>query len=522
MRKTGRYIVPAVLVALVVAGLVVWWSGYGESVRWGRGPLMVSERAYYEARVKRIVNLWQEMSCLAPHDEQWRFVPPYQTYLVIDLRRRALWIEDQGQMMEETHCGLPAQMTWEAHLVDPNGPRKLGDLVRLQCRGIRPDRWRHELLFLVGSSQTNEYYAFDFDSVSHPEIRYGTGPYTFAGMAPLQKNSMDCFDSMLVDDAEYEQVRRTAPGAPQESAARQHAAEVCARMAPWLAVEKKLCQTMENKVMGAGFDLRGLTVEPGPDYSAGHADMRATRDGFLQRLFHRVSRAETYLRIDHLGEGVWYVHSAGITAKRPASPRAGGRQLQFEFVVSAGKSLSRAEQRKWISKGREYRKDRLQVPARWRIELANGTIIELVGIHDHLSEAKPWWGPDGTLLERAPYVPVKQFAVRPPEPTFYEIIWRAQLPPGAPVPEMNVELDSRASSRDRLIPIRDHRYGDREVDQPADNLMISACPFGKKSQEKTTLSLSIDFGGQGLTTIRFENVSLVPNKDFGFRIEAAK
>jgi hypothetical protein len=535
MRKKDRYILLAGLVVLVLAGITLWQWRHPGTVRWGHGQLTVSERAWHEARLKRLGNLLQKLALREPRDEQWRIVQPYETYLVIDLRRRALWMEERGQVIEESRCELPGQLTWEAQLADPNGARKLGDFIRLQCRGIMPAQWWPEFLALVGYSRPGEYSAFYFKG-GYFASGYGKSPFIFTHSERLFPGT-DYYDSMLVGEAEYEQVRRTAAHGGPEAPVRQRVTEVRTNIAPWVAMEKQLYQTIEKKVIRAGFDLRQLTVEPGPDYSGGHAEIQAANDGFLPRLFHRVSHAETYLRIDHLGDGVWYVWSVRNPRQRRVSPFGGRKLLKFEFIVSGGKSLSASEQREWIRRGREYQKDMTRlpdrrkvqqrewlidqkdvarVPQRWKIELASGVTVELVGIHENPGEGKPWWGPDGTPLERAPCVLPKEYGPRDPGSKVYDIVWRTRLPAIFRNPTVAIELEGGASFPCRSA--RDYRYGDNSLDSLETDLTTAACRL-EETQEKTTLTLRLDLGGRRPVYIRFENISLAPNRDFGFRIE---
>jgi len=63
----------------------------------------------------------------------------------------------------------------------------------------------------------------------------------------------------------------------------------------------------------------------------------------------------------------------------------------------------------------------------WKATLANGATVELIGLSYNPSKGQPWWNPDGTKLQQAPYVNDRSvFSGQPRRTTAYEYAYRAR------------------------------------------------------------------------------------------------
>jgi hypothetical protein len=549
MRKAGRYILLAALVMLAVAGLALWWwtryGGPSRPVRWGRGRFTVSERAYCEARVKRILRTWQQTWQTADSGRDGRLKPPYDVYLVIDTARRAVWIEDGGQILEASRAELPKQLTWKLYRDEGKRLAPLPDVTRFKCRGIEVGRFKGrglyrsrfwpEMIWLVGRGQGNDRLGFYFNCHSRgSDPAYRTGDSQKKWPAPRLEEGVDYHPSIVVRADEYEQVRRVWAGAgAAESAARPEQQPVDPRQAAWSKVEPKLYQTIESQVNGLGFHLYSLEVEPGPGWSAAHAHVSAIRRDFAsanrrnlwQRLFGGWQFADCYLKIDSLGDRLWYASTAPCRL-------SGARVLELEFLVSEGETVSPEEQSRRLAQGREKQHPTAPPASPWQVTLANGATIAVLGICKVTGEEPYWWGPDG---RREPSVPEFYSESRPEAKELarrYEIVWLVDWPLRAfGATHFSWSVQSRGDPLPLSCPARD-RYGELyRGSSVMENVQtggsrqsrVIRCFYAggimcRAADPQTTFSLGLRIG-QGYTEwVTFQNISLRPGEDPGFAI----
>jgi hypothetical protein len=523
MQKTTRYMLLTALALLAIAILAMWRLVQGtgadgsDLVRWGHGRLTASEEAYYGNRIAGIISAWQQMPRNADREKDGRLKQPYDICLVIDTARRAIWIEDRGQILEAYRSEFPSQMTWKALDDSGNGPTPLADTVRLKYRGMNTDCHYPEMIWLTGQRGTNECLAFQFNCSSQSRSRvHGGGTFKPSHNAPARKDGVNYYGSIIVSDAEYEQSRRAwaALGIEESSVPRQQG-QADPRQAAWLRVEKKLYQEVENQVMKAGFTLRHLEVNVGPDYSAAHARLGGGSDNLIRSLIGRAASFEAYLTIDRLGDDLWYVKTSA-DPRWPGGRRPGLRntELDLEFVGSANSPVAKSDVPGWIAKGRKKQEPVMQPPSKWRATLANGTTIEFLGLCENPSGDRPWWGPDGSDLDYAPYFNREPYDRPRDDRRIYEIAWRV-LPPGAAQGRGTTSL--LAGNVGSYYRMTRDRYGNGT---PA-GLHAEGYAFDK-ALTKTTLTLGVKFGDQDYQYAHFKNISLVRGRNQDFEMEVAK
>jgi len=520
MPQNGRYILLAALALLTIGGLALWAflqgtdADDGNLVRWGQGPLAVSEAAYYESRVGEIVHAWQRRWRTAEVDAAGRFRQPSGVYLVIDTTQPALWLEDRGQVLEAYRCELPAQMTWSLFGDEGSGPQPLPGVARFQRRGVNTDQLRPEMISLKGSGKAGGSMVFSFDCTTYGgDHAAGVGLVSTSWAPPPRKADVDYYESIVVAEAEYEEARRAwvteaAPGLSTSPAQ----SPVDARQAAWRRVEKKLYQEIENQLAQAGYALQRLEVTAGPDFSAAHARFDGVCDSVLRRFGGSSLAAGRYLAIDHLGDDIWYVKNAA-DPRRPGFG-SGPAEPDFEFVVSAAGAVPKAEVAGWIAQGREKQKPTVRPPAKWRATLPNGVTVELLGLCESPSGGKSWWGPDGHDLGFAPYFHSKPFGWLPSDRRICEIAWRVLRPAG--FRSVHTTMSAEGARGSYSQEIRD-RYGNRIL---AD-LQAQAFDFDP-AQTRTTWTVGIGSSEQDLQYVRFKDISLVRGENQGFVIEAGK
>jgi hypothetical protein len=520
MPKTGRYLLIVALVLLVLAAILRWGTGRATEADdikladWGSGDLKASEEAYYGDRISEIVNTWMQMGQRAEHDPEGRLREPYRTFLVIDCEQCEIRVEDGGHVLEEYRSELPRKMTWTLHHDGGSGASPLGPVVRLKYRGIDPDRQNPEIVWLV-AQRPNDFLAFHFTCRDQGRSHIYGRPFQAYHSAPARKEGVEYYASILVNDAEYEQSRlsgveakagKVSPLVPQKTGLDEN-------RAAWSRVRKKLYQVIEGQVLRRGFHLRHLQVVPGPDYCAAHAEMTVTKDGLIEDILGRLVSIDPYLMIDYLGDDIWYARIVPNPQRPGLRPGKANplEQLPLEFLVSAGQAVPSSERQGLIEKGRTRQRESTKFQPGWTITLPNGAVVGLIGVCECPSEGKRWWGPDGSPIDYRPCF-ARELTVRGMgDRKVFEVAWQVRRP----------DDDRRAMSVQHFFEDGFPFDARRSCDRYGVVLFAAqhyAYVFGK-SQKKTTLRVDADLGGEGVCQVRFKNISLVPTRDFGFRIE---
>ncbi len=491
-------------------------SGDENGLEWGKDDLSAAARSYYIHAMTRTVETWQEDARNAEQDvSTGRLAEPYRTYLVFDTTKPAMWIEKDGRALPETFLDLPEGLTWTLYHSRPEGTSELGGLVRLQIRGRYTKRLFPEMLHLSGYRDGTGHIGVNFRAVSCGSSS-GSGRLVLKTQGLERKEGVNCYESLVVSDSQYAARQRL----PAETAAVRRHPEganqtdpfgLQANLANWRKVEKRLYQEMEQQMLQAGYPLQSVDVREGPDYTSAGAKVSGRRRGRGFGLVRRgPSSIETYLRIDYLGQGVWYAKS-GAHPQISSNPRG---TVDLEFLVCAVEEIAEEEREAWLEKGREKQLPCPTAPSPWQVTLANGVRIEFIGICESPSAGKQWWGPDGSPLERAPYCNTR-YLLRPrSDRSVFEIAWRVSRPNrGKGRSSTRSSLERSAGSGYR--PILD-RYGNTRHDIHAEGYT-----FGK-SRTKTALNYSIKIENEEYYGVTFKNISLVPGQDPGFTIELDK
>jgi hypothetical protein len=495
--------------ALVTFGIVTCWrlgrsdkAGDTPLVNWGVGDLRKSEEAYYGGRVFGILDAWRDMGRRADRSPDGQPTGPEDIHLVIDPARPAVWLEDRGQVLEKHRTELPEQLTWTALHDDGSGAKPLDGIVRLKYRG--PDRksQRPEMVWLVGQRR-DEYVAFHFNGQEQGRSHIKGSRFKPYHSAPARKQDVGYYDSIVVSEAQYRasqsrwatQGPRTAPGdeQPQRPADEQ--------MDAWSRVERRLYQAIEGQVNVAGWGLVQLQVNPGPDYSAAHADLVVVSRRFLKR-FGDQSCPPVHLKIDHLGDGIWYVRSA----TDPRRPLAGEPvPVHLEFLVRAGEPIDPAARSWWLDKGRKIPTG-LVPDGPWKTTLASGAIVEFIGICEDPSGGGPWWGPDGSGVRCPPCFNREAPSHSVGDRRILRLVWRVQRPKGPSI----------ASNYDFADGFGSHSYNPRDRHGVEHTNVYCHDWVFEKGLKQTTLTLGAD---DDEPRVMVKNLSLVPGQDSGFEIE---
>jgi hypothetical protein len=239
----------------------------------------------------------------------------------------------------------------------------------------------------------------------------------------------------------------------------------------------------------------------GPDYSAAIGSVTAGHARLLRLPWQRSRSESVSLRIDHLGNDVWYARSAAPSHVAASK----GPGLDIELLVSAGGRIPAGERRRLLDEGRSRQASVTQVPSKWRMVLPSGAGIELIGICENPSAGRTWWGPDGSLLDYRPYFNdepcPRQYVTTGQD--IYEIAWVTHGP--------GVSASVYRELRELMQQMRD-RYGETLFTPCAAYFAVD------KSTQVTNLTFQVQTQGKGSEWVVFRDVSLVRGEDHGCEI----
>jgi hypothetical protein len=486
-RTWARLIIAGLVIAAFAIGLYLCWSPIGRSPdpleSWGRGNPTISERNFYIGRIGQIIDHWFQTARKMDSDVDGRIKDIYRNLLVIDMDKQAIWIEDNGQMLKPYNTEFPVGLEWTCYHSTPKRNTELTGQIVLRFRGFHTGRLSPEFFCLVGQSPNSGHISFQFNGRTKVSD-YGAGQFSLKSYRfDSIGDSENLYGSLIVTDDEYQRYRNYVANpnilrSDKESKQSNGLLELEANKSDWNRIEKYLYTEIDKQVRKAGYELRNLSVEPGPDYSAGYAEVRGYNQGFLRGILGRPSSVEAYLKIDYLGNDIWYAKSA-VNPLRPIPAR---QRLDCEFLICPQGDVPTPTRKELIEKGRQKQQQDGSVPeSKWKAVLSNGATVEFIGICENPSAGKTWWGPDGSGLNYVPYINTEAYGRPREDRKIYEFAWRTTSPRGNQA--VTYSLEGSTGSYYRQIH---DRYGDRIIEG------LSANGYGfDKSQQKTTFKLGL-------------------------------
>jgi len=520
-RTWAKLIVTLLVIAGIAAGIYRQWywnkGDGGTAAVWGVGKLGTAEKSYYTSRISEIVVNWQNTRGTAERGEEARFKDSYKTLLVIDTARNAIWIEDNGQILQGNHTELSPNMKWTFYRATAQGSNELGAVTRIKLRGYNSNQNYPEQFHLVGSGRGAGHMDFHFRANGRGSGS-GSGPYTPPAFKSSREKAKDPYPSLVVTDAEYEQYRSSLSPAEPNSPDEQNTSDqsdVEKNKATWRKVEKLLYQEIDRQILAAGYGLRSIKIEPGPDFSAAHAEVGVRTEGVFRGMFGGYYWGDVYLIIDRLGDDIWYAADAP-NPQRPGSRR---HEIDLEFLVCPTGEIPQPKRDEMLKEGRKMQKPlTAAAPSKWKAKLPNGAIVQFIGICENPSAGKKWWGPDGTPMDYVPYLNSEAYGRNRDDRKIYEIVWKVKFPQmsdGSSGGGTTTNLEGSMGSYGRSV--RD-KYGN----QVQGNFSAEGYSF-EKSRKKTTLNIGVKVGRQSeYDRVEFQNISLAPGENQGFEIAPVK
>ena len=395
MRKAKIALIGAGLVSFIIVGVAAQWIrklDFLGTVTWGGPSLCVSERDYFMARMACLFDAWDSRR------SGDREPAGDEGYLVVDVENRLIWLEPQGLTSQCEYVQLPAALSWKLCYRLGNDVMKMPSLV---C--LRPFHEWHGALALVGRGTDRT----SFTCILHGPF-YGSMESRKGKLDPNTLSSSGAQKGLptilITDEQRLHQIAQNRPSTVTSEDALSPTGDnsdpLTRRKTIWRNLQKPLYQALEQEVIQHGYEVKRISVQPSPDYSAGLAgiSLQGGPTGRVSRFWSFVRRRskvpvpvpalpDLFFIIDAVSDGRWRCR----TAQRPENSRSGRMQIGFDFYIELPKSMPEAVPPR---AGPE-----LDTP-QWCVDINNGTRVELIGVCANLGTA--WWAPDGSVLDNWP------------------------------------------------------------------------------------------------------------------------
>lgn len=304
--------------------------------KWGEGFISYSEKAYYENHIIAIINKWKEEGNQSEN--------PLGTLLVIDLDKKALWVEDNGRINEDYYIEFPTATNcmFNNHNkiislekgriilknVDEEIAKKIPEKFSLMVSGIE----RFINITVIDTRQKG--------------LKIPVSVIT-------SKNLDDLNIPFVVTKDEYEQYIKSLANTfssqnDKESTSSESLSELDKNKAAWKRIEKNLYKKIEKNVNKAGYELVFISAEPFLDFTGVHSSVMGYNSNFVIEILNRNPEVYADLGIIHLENDIWYAASR-LPPKRTRSKR----EMKLEFVISPDGDISKTQEKQYIKQGRE-------------------------------------------------------------------------------------------------------------------------------------------------------------------------
>ena len=493
------------IIVLVIIAILAYMRFY-PSEEWGVGDLSPPERTYYSNHISDIVETWLATRKDADHyiEAGGLMKESYTTLLAIDTAANAIWIEDDGQIQQDWHTELPANMKWTLYRSTPTGSTELPGRTRVKIRGYYSEYHDGEQFDLVGTGRGWAQLGYSFTAVKKNSYGSYSRPFVPKPYLAGSQRTEKSYSSLVVSGSEYRRYLTSMPPPDPNYSVTQSPLE--RNKARFRKVEKRLYRQIGKSVTNKGFAVRHISIEPGPDYTAAQVNVGIIRKGMVHTYLRGRYCGGIYVQIDHVGNDTWYArnctHPRSINRRIPAD-------FNLEFLACPTGKIPRSKRKTLVKKGREIQGP--ASPSKYVAVLSGGVTVEFLGLCEHPAVGKKWWGPDGAALERAAYFTPQVYDVVDEDTKLYNIAWMIRRPKSARASVMDIHLDGARSSYSGKIL---DRYGNKMTrDFRAETRAF------EKSRKATTLEATIKLADGKSHRIKFENISLIPNQDPGFKIQ---
>ena len=311
--RLTRTIVSVILVAfilLAILALIMLMEKATRDVSWDKGKINASERGYFTDRVKKIVGNWRKNLKDHGYTRDGCAKEPYDTYLVIDTLKPAMWLESNGKILKHNYTDLPANMYWKHYRTGPAGNQGLPPVIRLKMRGMWTGQEYSEMICVQSYGRADDSLSFYFTS-GKVQTEYGKSGYKIQKWKSKnyqRRRKEDFYKSIIVSDAEwqtYQQKFASTAEQPMETVPADGDAE-----AAWYDIERELYQRIEEEVIMQGYNLWKMWLDVGPVFTAAKGKIILRYEGGTNSS-KRTSHLHdlNIVRTSLIGKDLWYVQS---------------------------------------------------------------------------------------------------------------------------------------------------------------------------------------------------------------------
>jgi len=502
MKKKRKNILRILVLALVVVGALVYWTGSSKvgDAGWGKGEIKTSEQFYYESRFRDIIKRWRDRAWSTKENVAGYFLVPYNEYLHVDLNKGAIWIEIDGKVHPDDYLELPANMKWKLSIATQEAVKDLGQQVKLKIRGVRTNRILPEVIHLVGTGRGSRYFGFRIGSAfGDVTLQDGSGPIIKPSGGIEVPGGIKLYGSLIVSDDEYAEYTELFGGKTEDVRF-----EGSDEAISWLSVRKKVFQQIDVEVSKHGYELDEIEYLKAGDDSAVLARVECWRKSSKLGLIYSIfvsnrGKSQFLVKVDYLGEGVWYSRSYP-----DLQTNCRENHLKMEFLTHNQSSMSKKEFREWMAKGKPEHEVAVDPDSKWKVELEDGTVIELLQVVQGSCFAGDWWGPDGSSIDSQVLLYDKNNTNSKDRFTLiFKFVWA----PNTMKSKINLGFGASSNggghTRSGLHPEHTIKSFSHLIGKPGENI-----PF----------SLTVSTNGGKAETVTFKNISLEPGVDHGFEI----
>ena len=469
---------------------------------WGAEALSASEQGCCLGRAEIIGEKWKKGFMDHGSQKDGRVKAGYETYLVVDTKIPAMWLEDKGQIIKNAFTELPEKMDWKLCRTMPGGSEELSSVIRLKIRGMWLRKTKHEEVWVVGSCRGAKGFGL---SIKPGNV--ATHYYPFASW-PMKYNSgikkdKSVYKSIVVDDAEWRAYQRKFGVAilPKKIEQLYSGPE-----GQWLACQKQLLEKFEQEALSQGYKLDRIgRLKAGKDFNSFSGSMEIIRDYSRSNSNKPVLRLhqKNILTVRRLVEDLWYVKC--YSDLWHALPNY--EFVDFDFLFSDGERISSSRQEKLLAGLRDKYRHDPPINPNWQVKLENGVMVELLGICRGPSPGGKWWGASGKPLGYEP--DIKANSKSSDDSIKYDTAFRVFWPKGVEKSQTHFKTITQG-----VWGNSDHGRGGLHFSK-----QMSMFSFGASQKYKSVdIQVSIEANGGNESVAVFKNIPLSLGLVDGFKV----
>ncbi len=474
---------------------------------WKNTYLTKSEWEYTKNKLINIVTAWQELGRESTeynpnHERVLRATP----FLIIDLEAHSLRIEQNGEIYNHHKIELSDKLQWSLGITNPDGNRPLESPVVAQY--VFTSKPEQINIHAIGpKNHFNIHFSNSGRGTTSGGGKGGPGTTRYTDVPPdwqdmnsilFSEGSLDEYKTLV----NHLQVTSQTQEKPQESFSEEKK--------EWQEIEPQLYREIEWQMLQDGYELTQIRVTPGPDYHTAHASVHGYKRSVLFAFLGGSRYVGVDLVFEHLEHGIWYAISGADPRfqNRPVP----GNQINMEFLITHDPNQLEEEE-PWLKQGRKKLSTPDEISTPWSYTLPNKVRIEFIGVCEHPSAGKEWWGPEGQPINDVPFINRKDHFAHITEGRIarvfaYRILFSGNG--GQSGGKTLVEGNSGSAS----FSIRD-KYG-RQLHSIRGNAYLF-----DENRETTNMTIYYSYNNSPRYGCTLKNISLIKGKKTEFEIIAA-